>query len=121
MVGIADIINLVISSLITSTFAYLVLKLLKEERTFLKVLIVVIISNVVIMFVPYVSTFVPIPWFVDLALSILLALIIYKFGLDVSWLHAVVLMVLTPIIALVIAMILAFLGLGSILSLSFLT
>ena len=120
--GIGEIISTVVSSLITSIFAYLVLKLLKEDRSFLRVFIVVIISNVVMMFLPYISMLgIPIPWFVYLAISILISLFIYKFGLDLYWLHAIVLMILTPIIAIIIGLILGFLGLGAILSLSFLT
>ena len=122
VIGIGTIISTVVSSLITSIFAYLVLKLLKEERSFLRVFIVVIISNVVMMFLPYISMLgIPIPWFVYLAISILISLFIYKFGLDLYWLHAIVLMILTPIIAIIIGLILGFLGLGAILSLSFLT
>jgi hypothetical protein len=122
VVAIAEIISIVVSSLITSVFAYLVLKLLKEERGFLRVFFVVVISNVVMMLLPFLSMLgIPIPWFIYLAISILITLFIYRFGLDLSWLHAVVLMILTPIIAFIIGLILVFLGLGAILSLSFLT
>jgi len=120
--GVTEIINTVVSSLITSIFAYLVLKLLKEEKSFLRVFIVVIISDIVMMFLPYISMIgIPIPWFVYLISSILISLIIYKFGLQLSWLHAIILMILTPIIVFVIGWILSLLGLGAILSLSFLT
>jgi hypothetical protein len=120
--GITEVISTVVSSLITSIFAYLVLKLLKEERSFLRVFVVVIISDVVMMFLPYISMLgIPIPWFGYLAISILISLFIYKFGLDLSWLHTIILVILTPIIAFVIGLILVFLGLGTILSLSFLT
>ncbi len=122
VIGIGEIISTVVSSLITSIFAYLMLKLLKEDRSFLRVFIVVIISNVVMMFLPYISMLgIPIPWFVYLAISILISLFIYKFGLELSWLHSIVLMILTPIIAIIIGLILGFLGLGAIMSLSFLT
>jgi len=120
--GITEVISTVVSSLITSIFAYLVLKLLKEGRSFLRVFVVVIISDVVMMFLPYISMLgIPIPWFGYLAISILISLFIYKFGLDLSWLHTIILVILTPIIAFVIGLILVFLGLGTILSLSFLT
>ncbi len=118
---IAEVISTIVSSLITTIFAYLVLKLLKEERSFVRVFFVVIIANVIMMFLPYLSMFgIPIPWYGYLAISILVSLIVYKIGLDLSWLHAIILMILTPIIVFVIGLILAFIGLGAILSLGFL-
>ena len=122
VIAIAEIVSTVVSALITSIFAYLVLKLLKEERSFLRVFFIVVIADIVMMFLPYISMLgIPIPWYGYLAISILISLIIYKLGLGLSWLHAIILMILTPIIAFVIGLILVFLGLGAILSLSFLT
>jgi hypothetical protein len=120
--GLAETISIVVSSLITSIFAYLALKVLKEQRSFLRVFFVVVISNVVMMFLPYISMLgIPIPWYGYLAISILISLFVYKIGLSLSWFHAIILMILTPIIAYIISFMLALIGLGAILSLSFLS
>ncbi len=118
VIGIGEIINTIISTLITSIFAYLVLKLLKEERSFLRVFIVILIANVVMIFLPYLSMLgIPLPWFVYLIISILVSLFIYKYGLDLTWSRTIILVILTPIIVFIITFILASLGLGAILSL----
>lgn len=117
VIGIPDIITTIISSLLTSILAYFVLKLLNEERNFLRVFIVVIISSAVTIFLPYLSMLgIPIPWFVYFAIGVLIILFIYKYGLDLSWLHTIILVILTPIIAAIIGIILALIGLGVIIS-----
>jgi hypothetical protein len=118
--GVSETINIVVSSLVTSIIAYLVLKLLKEDRNFFKVFIVVVISNVILMFLPYLSMLgIPIPWYGYLAISILITLIIYKLGLQLSWKHSIMLMIVTAIIKYVIAFILGLIGLGIVLSFGF--
>jgi len=122
MVGIGEVIGTVVSSLITSIIAYIVLKIMKDDRTFLKVLIVVLIASIVTIFLPYLSVLgIPFPWYAYLIISIVISLFIYKYGLDLTWLRTIILVILTPIIAAVIGIILAFLGLGAIMGLSFLT
>jgi hypothetical protein len=118
--GVTETINIVVSSLITSIIAYLVLKMLKEEKNFFKVFIVVAISNIIMMFLPYLSILgIPIPWFGYLAISILITLLVYKVGLQLSWKNAIILMILTPIIKYVIGFLLAFIGLGVVMSFGF--
>jgi len=122
VIGIGEIIGTVVSSLITSIFAYLVLKLLKEDRSFLRVFIVILIADVLMIFLPYLSMLgIPLPWYASLIISIIASLFIYKYGLDLYWLHTIILVILTPIIAFIVGLILAFLGLGAIMGLSFLT
>jgi hypothetical protein len=119
VIGIGEIISTVVSSLITSVLAYAVLRIMKDDRTFLRVLIVVLIANVVTIFLPSLSMLgIPLPWYAYLIISIVVSLFIYKYGLDLTWLRAIILMIITPIIATVISLILAFLGLGAIMGLS---
>lgn len=122
VIGIGEIISTVVSSLITSIFAYIVLKIMRDERSFLHVFIVVVVSNVVMIFLPFLSMLgIPLPWYAYLIIAIIISLFIYKYGLDLSWLRAIILMILTPIIAAIIGIILVFLGIGAIMGLSFLT
>jgi len=121
-IGVGEIINTVVSTLITSVLFYIVLKIMKDDRDFLKVFIVVLIANIVTIFLPYLSMLgIPIPWYVYLIMSVIATLFIYKYGLDLTWLRTIILVILTPIIAILIGLILAFLGIGAILGLSFLT
>jgi len=117
-IGLGEIIGTVVSSLITSILFYIVLKIMKDSRTFLKVFIVVLIENIVMIFLPYISMLgILLPWYAYLIISIVVGLSIYKYGLDISWLRTIILIVLT----FVISFLLALLGLGAILGLSFLT
>ena len=112
---IGSIISTVISSIITTIIIYIVLKIMKDGRGFLRVFIVVFIANIVGMFLPYISTLgIPLPWYVFLIISIVVSLFIYKYGLDLTWGRTIILVILTPVIAIIITFILAFLGLGAI-------
>ena len=122
MVGIGEVIGTVVSSLITSIIAYIVLKIMKDDRTFLKVFIVVLIASIVTIFLPYLSVLgIPFPWYAYIIISIVISLFVYKYGLDLTWLRTIILVILTPVITALIGIILAFLGLGAIMGLSFLT
>jgi hypothetical protein len=122
MVGIADIILTVISSFISTILFYIVLKIMNNNRDFIRIFIVVLIANFVTIFVPYLSMLgLPLPWYAFTVISAIITLFIFKFGLDLSWIRTILLVILTPIIAILIGIMLAFLGIGAILSLSFLS
>ena len=121
-IEIGTIISTVVSSLITTVFAFFILRLLKEDRGFLRVFIVVLVANVVTIFLPYLSMLgISLPWFVSLIISIVVSLVIYKYGLDLLWTHTIILVVLTPVIVFAMSFVLGLLGLGDVLSLGFLT
>ena len=114
-IGAGEILSTLIYSFITSIFAYVVLKLLNEHRNFFQVFIVVLISNFVTMLLPFSLSLLQIPLlgYSYLIISIIISLFIYKYGLTLSWLHTIALVILTPIIAFILGIIFSFIGLGT--------
>ena len=119
VIGIGELISTTVSSFVVSIFVYIVLKIMRDDRSFLRVLIVVIVANVAMIFLPYISTIgIPIPWYAYFIISIVISLLIYKYGLDLTWLRTLLLVILTPIITAIIGIILVFLGLGALIGLA---
>jgi len=122
VIAISEIISTIVSSLITTIFAYIVLKIMRDDRSFLRIFAVVLAADIVMIFLPYLSMLgIPFPWYAYLIISIVVSLFIYKYGLGLTWLRTILLVILTPIIVFIIGLILTFLGLGAIMGLSFLT
>lgn len=118
VIGLNEIVTTVVSSLVTSIFVYIILKIMKENRSFFRVFGVILISDIAMIFLPYLSVFLPLSGYIYLGISLLLSLLIYKYGLNLSWLRTIILVILTPIIALIIGMILGLIGLGAIIGMS---
>jgi len=119
IIGIGELVSTAVSSFIISIFIYIVLKIMKDDRSFLRVLLVVIVANVAMIFLPYISMIgIPIPWYAYFIIAIVLSFLIYKYGLDLTWLRTLLLVILTPIITAIIGIILVFLGLGALVGLA---
>lgn len=106
-------IHLLIDVLSTTIISYFALKVMKDDRSFLRVFLVVLISNLVAIFVvPFLVNQLGLHGIISFLLLLVASFLIYKYGLDISWFHVILLIIVSFILVFIIGFILTALGIG---------
>ena len=121
ILSIGSWIQLLLDVLSTTIISYFALKVMKDDRSFLRVFLVVLISNLVAIFVvPFLVNQLGLHGIISFILLLVTSFLIYKYGLDISWFNVILLIIVSIVLAFVIGFILAALGIAAAFGLSLL-
>jgi hypothetical protein len=113
------VMSVVISTIVTSFFFYLTLKLFREDVGIAKIFGVVLLKEIIVGVAWYLmGTYMPGLGLFAHVISFVVGLAVYKYGFALSWLRTIMLVIVSVVILGIVTFILVLIGFGTLIGFS---